>query len=187
MKPMWCAKYKHVMIRPIEQDDIEKLRIWRNNESISTYLNPLPEITKEMQEKWYQDYVNDSNIITYAIVECDELNKMVGSVALYDFNGNTAHVGKTVIGDMDARGKNMGFWGEALALYIGFHELGITRYITEVHEENIACQKMVQKLGFDKVGHHPFGTFGFEEDFVMEKQHFEQVHEFLPNVELFER
>lgn len=175
------------MIRPIEKDDIETLRLWRNDKSISTYLNPLPEITKAMQEKWYKGYVNDSSIITYAIVECNKLNRMVGSVALYDFEEESAHTGKIVIGDLEARGHGLGFWGWAMAIQIGFQKLGITACKAEAHEENWASQKTIRKLGFREVGRHPFPAFGYETDFILDKAHFEEIHDFLPDVEMFER
>lgn len=186
MKPMWCAKYQNIMIRPIQKQDIEFLRLWRNDKSISKYLNPLPEITKEMQEKWYNGYIDDSSIITYAIIECDKLNRIIGSVALYDFDMDSAHTGKIVIGDKEAKGYGLGFWGWALAIHIGFQKLGISKYKAEAHEENIASQKTIKKLGFQKVGRHAFDPFGFETDFVLDKYDFQKLHEFLPKVELFE-
>lgn len=186
MKPRWCASYKHVTVRPIGENDIEKLRLWRNNQEIKKFLSPIPEITKEMQENWYRSYLTDSNVITYAIDECEELNRMVGTVSLYDFDGCIARAGKTIIGDPDARGKNMGYLGETLALYIGYQKMGISKYLTEVHEDNIVSQKMAYKIGFRRVGKHKFGTFGYEDDFVVTKSFFEEIHDFLPEVKLFE-
>lgn len=186
MKPRWCASYKHVTVRPIGENDIEKLRLWRNNQEIKKFLSPIPEISKEMQQNWYHAYLKDPNIITYAIDERSELNRMIGSVSLYDFNGLIARAGKIVIGDPAARGKNLGFWGESLALYIGYQKLGIRQFKAEVHEENIPSQKMHQKLGFRCVGKHKFCTFGFEDDFVVMKSDFEKLHHFLTDIRLFE-
>lgn len=186
MKPRWCASYKHVTVRPIEEDDIEKLRLWRNDQEIKRFLSPIPEITKEMQQDWYHSYLKDPNIITYAIDERSELNRMVGTVSLYDFEGVIARAGKIIIGDPAARGKNMGFWGESLALYIGYQKMGISQFRAEVHEKNISSQKMHQKLGFHCVGKHKFDVFGFEDDFILNKDFFEKIHDFLPEVRLFE-
>ena len=186
MKPRWCASYKHVTVRPIEEDDIEKLRLWRNDQEIKRFLSPIPEITKEMQQDWYHSYLKDPNIITYAIDERSELNRMVGTVSIYDFNGDIARAGKTIVGDPDARGKNIGYLGETLALYIGYQKMGISKYLTEVHEENIASQKMAYKIGFRRVGKHKFDVFGFEDDFILNKDFFEKIHDFLPEVRLFE-
>lgn len=186
MKPRWCASYKHVTVRPIGESDIEKLRLWRNNQEIKKFLSPIPEITQEMQKNWYQSYLTDSNVITYAIDECEKLNRMVGTVSLYDFDGCVARAGKTIIGDPDARGKNMGYLGETIALHIGFQKMGISKYLTEVHEDNIASQKMAYKIGFRRVGKHRFGAFGFEDDFVVMKFDFEKLHHFLTDIRLFE-
>ena len=159
MKPMWCAKYQNIMIRPI-QKEVDYMKILL--------------------------IVDDSSIITYAIIECDKLNRIIGSVALYDFDMDSAHTGKIVIGDKEAKGYGLGFWGWALAIHIGFQKLGISKYKAEAHEENIASQKTIKKLGFQKVGRHAFDPFGFETDFVLDKYDFQKLHEFLPKVELFE-
>ena len=45
---------------------------------------------------------------------------------------------------------------------------------------------MHQKLGFHCVGKHKFDVFGFEDDFILNKDFFEKIHDFLPEVRLFE-
>lgn len=186
MQHSFCASYNNVMVRQIQEKDLEFLRIWRNDSSNSRYLNPIPYITQEMQQKWYKDYLNDDTILTFGIVETELFNRLVGSVSIYDFSGGESNCGKTMIGDAEARGHGLGFWGEVIALHIGFQKLGIKKYITDVHEDNAASQKMTARLGFQKIGNHSFVNGGFQDDFEMSYERFYSVHPYLLDVSVCE-
>lgn len=186
MKHSYSASYQYARIRQIEEKDLESLRIWRNNKALSRYLRKTGEITPEMQRKWYQDYLTDDNIISFAIEETETLKRIVGSVAIYDFNGVESNCGKTMIGDPEARGKNLGLRGETLALHVGFQKRGIQYYITEVHQENAISQVMTARLGFLKVGYRPAVEGGMEDQFHMTKERFYQVHPEMLDVEVLE-
>lgn len=60
------------------------------------------------------------------------------------------------------------FWGQGLGteaaraiLHYGFRELNLTRLISLIDPENIASQKVAEKIGmkFEKEGHDELGTF----------------------------
>ncbi len=153
MRHNYSVEYEGVRIRQLEPSDLENLRIWRNNPNNSRYLKRINEITPEMQREWYERYLEDSNSIVFAIEETIELRRIVGSVSIYDLEGPLSNCGKTMIGDPDARGRNLGGRGEILALHIGFQRRGIEHYHTEVSKNNIASVKMTGGfMGFSKVG-----------------------------------
>ena len=52
MKSYYYAEYQNVIIRPLEKQDIEQLRIWRNDTKQIRFLRNIGYITREMQEKW---------------------------------------------------------------------------------------------------------------------------------------
>lgn len=182
----YIAEYKHVRIRPLEKKDIEFLRVWRNDKSISTFLRPIGEITPEMQEKWYEGYLKDPDIIQFAIEETSELHRMVGSVALYDFNGSEAEVGKIVVGDPEAKGKKIGYYGLILAMHVGYQKLGISKYIGDVHEDNASAKINDLRAGFVIKGKHPFVTGGYELEIEVTKEHFEETHDFLKDIKILQ-
>ena len=187
MKHNFEVTYKDVKIRQIKLEDLEYLREWRNNSVLGKYLRPIDKISPEMQLEWFNNYLEDNNIISFAIEEIDELKQLVGSVAIYDFNGVESNCGKTLIGNPSAAGRNLGFKGEVLALHVGFQKLGIEYYITEVNKDNVKSQKMTAKLGFKKVGDRPlkYGD-GYEDCFLLTKDDFYMIHPELKEVKVNE-
>ncbi len=185
MKHNICAEYKHVRIRPLEEKDIELLRKWRNNKALSEFLRPMNEITVDMQKRWFASYLQDENNVTFAIEEIRDLNRVVGSVSLYDFKGDTAEVGKIVVGDPEAKGKKIGYYALLLAMYVGYQELGIRDYFGEVHEENNAARINDMRIGFLVTGKHPFVSGGYELEMHLPKEHFEKTHDFLSDIKIY--
>ena len=62
-------EYKNVILRPLNKNDIEQLRGWRNNPDNTCYLKQIPYITPQMQIDWYKRYQNDNDEICFAIIE----------------------------------------------------------------------------------------------------------------------
>ena len=57
MDHKYSASLDNVRLRPLKKEDIEKLRMWRNDPDISRFLSPIPYITENMQEKWFEKYL----------------------------------------------------------------------------------------------------------------------------------
>ena len=84
----------------------------------SERLEALENILKERQQ--------DKEKIKELDEENKELNRMIGSLALYDFNDKVAEIGKIQIGDKDAQGKGIGrisFSVIILVILLGNHNL----------------------------------------------------------------
>lgn len=186
MKHTFAAEYEHVRIRPLQEQDIELLRTWRNDENLSEFLTPVGTITAEMQRDWFYKYLEDDSIATFAIEEINELKRVVGSVAVYDFKGDTAEVGKIVVGDPEAKGKKIGYYGLLLAMYIGYQKMGVNMYLGEVHEDNMSAKTNDLRAGFIVKGKHPFMKGGYELEMELPKEHFFEVHKFLDDVKLYQ-
>lgn len=160
----YCAEYKNVRIRPLKEDDIEMLRVWRNDVSQTQYLKKIPPITPEGQKLWYDNYLKDADTICFAIDEVDSLKRIVGSLSLYNFQGHVAEIGKLQIGDREARGRGLGGKSFVLAMSIGFQKLALEKIVASVHRENIAAYKSYVKIGFQVVGSHPAPMGGVEDE-----------------------
>lgn len=186
MKHIYCASYKNCLIRPVHHDDIEFYRLWRNNQMLSRYLTPVGEITKEMQENWFINNQEDPDIVTFSVEETVNLNRMVGSASLYEFVGDQAEVGKTIIGDDEARGKSLGFYSELMAVYIGFERLGLKKIVARIHEDNVASLKRAKRLGYTITGKHPFEGGGYELELMSTKEQFAETHPYLSEIKIFE-
>lgn len=65
----YSSSYKNVVLNPLKKEDIYKLREWRNNLDNCKYLSKLPYITVEMQEIWFEKYLNDENEIIFLLMK----------------------------------------------------------------------------------------------------------------------
>lgn len=172
MKHTFNASYADIAIRPLEEGDIELLRIWRNDPEKTKYLRKLPEITPQMQKTWFEASQQNQDELVFAVVETKKLNRMVGSVALYSFQENVAEVGRLQIGDPEAAGRGIGRVAMSLAVWIGFTHLGLEKLKAEVHCDNIAACKSYYRMGFRKVGTHD-GPVGPEYDLEITRKDLE--------------
>ena len=184
MKHNYSAQYENVLLRPLEEGDIENLRMWRNNAHQTRFLRQIGHITPEMQKQWYEKYLTNEKELTFAIVETRDLNRMIGSVALYDLNGNTAEVGKIQIGDPEAGGRGIGRISLVLAMWIGFKKLGLEKIIGVVHQENISAHKNDMRVGFKIVGTRPALIGGFEDELEIDEVRLSEVNAYTSEIEL---
>jgi len=182
MKHTYGAVYDNVKLRPLEHGDIENLRIWRNDTSQTQFLRPIGEITPEMQEKWFENYLSNTGEMVFAIEETIELNRLVGSVALYNIGGETAEVGKIQIGDAEAHGRGIGSKSFVMALLIGFQKLGLKKIVGSVHRDNIAAYKTDMKIGFQVTGHHEAIVGGIEDEIEIDETRLKEVNQYVPEI-----
>lgn len=182
MRHQYSAVYDNVRLRPLEERDIENLRNWRNNEEKTKYLRKIPYITSEMQRKWYMDYLENEDEITFAIDEISELNRMVGSVSLYNFQDDVVEIGKIQIGDEDAGGRGIGRKSLVMAMTIAFKLLGINKVVGSVHQENIAAHKNDMKIGFQIVGKHEAPMGGVEDEIEINAKRLAEVNGYMKEI-----
>lgn len=149
MKHEYYFKNINVIVRPLEKDDIELLRKWRNDSQNTKYLKKVPYITTDMQNKWFENYIENGDEIFFAIEECNDLNRLVGSAALYNFDGETVEFGKILIGDKDAHGKNVGSNALKAILKIAFTNLSIKKVMLRCYKDNKKALRIYRNVGFN--------------------------------------
>lgn len=182
MQHNYHAYFQNIRIRPLEKSDIEILRIWRNDTSKTKYLRPIGKITPQMQEKWYETYLRNPDEIAFAIDETENLNRMVGSLFLYNFKEKIAEIGKIQVGDDEAHGMGIGGKSFVLAMKIGFERMNLEKIIASVHRENIAAYKSYMKIGFEIVGSHPALIGGIEDEIEMDIKRFQEINKYIPQI-----
>ena len=154
MKHTYKISSGNITLEPLDKPDLESLRKWRNNKKETIFLRPIAHITKEEQRRWFESYLTDKNIIIFSIFENHDLNRLVGSIAAYDFDKTSkcCEVGKLQIGDQEAHGKNIGYISMAMLCFFLLYEYGIEKVFAIVHEKNIPAYKSYLKAGFRIVG-----------------------------------
>ena len=154
MEHNYQQKYKNVFIRQLKEDDLEFLRSWRNDSNNTKFLRKIPYITSDMQRNWFQTYLADKEEMTFAIEETDLINRIVGSMALYNFSNDEAEFGKILIGESNAHGKSVGVNALKAIKIVAKEYLHLKRLNLHVYTENQAAIKVYQNAGFEIVDKH---------------------------------
>lgn len=96
----------NVSLRPIEKRDLDKLNLWKNDESVYRFLGGgfLP-VSRDIQEKWLDSLMDTTGNNKRFIIE-NEVGEAVGMIGLYGINWvhRTCELG-IFIGDGSQRGK----------------------------------------------------------------------------------
>ena len=148
MKHCIEMQIENVMIRPLLLEESELLRGWRNNPENAKYLRSIPFITPEMQLKWYEKDLLDDNCMTFAIIETGKLNRIVGSMSIYNFKQDQVEVGKILVGDPEAHGFLVGTNAFRAAVKVAFDVLQKEKVVLHVFSDNISAVKSYVKAGF---------------------------------------
>ena len=164
MEHNYSAKLGDILIRQLDTEDLELLREWRNNQDDSKFLRDVGYITAEMQKKWYQGYLDNDRELIFAIEYSGEINSVVGSLALYDWDkeAKTCEIGKIQIGDTRAHGKGIGRRTLVMAMKIAYQKLNIQKIVASVHPDNVQAYHNDMKIGFQVVGEIPSIAGGSE-------------------------
>lgn len=141
-------KYKNIEIRPLHESDLEYIRIWRNDSNNTYFLSKIPYITNDMQMEWYKNSINRSDEYFFAIDEKNDLNRLVGSFAIYNISGANAEFGKFLIGDTEAHGKHVGVNALLAVCKVCFTYLGLNSIYLNVYVDNVAAIKVYKEVGF---------------------------------------
>ena len=145
-----CCEYENVTVRPLSRKDIEYLRKWRNDENNTKYLTPIGHISKEQQESWYERYLTNDDEYIFAIDENKSLNRVVGSAALYNFDGDQVEFGKIMVGDDEAHGKKVGYNAIKVLIKIAYEKFGCNKVILRCYTDNIVACNLYKKVGFSE-------------------------------------
>jgi RimJ/RimL family protein N-acetyltransferase len=149
----YSLQHKNVMLRPLARTDLEFLRNWRNDPETSRFLSPIPYIMPDSQSEWFEKESADSGSCTFAIEETERLRRIIGSVALYNIEGDTAEFGRFMLSS-ETRGMGIGQIAVKLILQFGYRMLSLSRITAEVHQKNNAAIITYLKSGFVIFGNY---------------------------------
>lgn len=146
---------KKVYLVPIEREDLELLRQWRNRPDFRKYFREYKEISKDMQIKWFETKVlGDPSTIMFAIRSCTD-ESLLGCCGLCYINWVHRNADLSLyIGWEHAYIDQEGFAKEACELMFsyGFKELGLRKIWTEIYEFDEPKFELYSELGFHQDG-----------------------------------
>lgn len=154
---------KKVYLRAIETEDLEMLRQWRNLPEFKRNFREYRELSRIMQEKWFESIVNgDRDTIMYAIC-MNETEELLGCCGLCYINWVQRSSDLSLyIGYKKTYIDSSGIAEEACKLLFeyGFHELNLHKVWTELYEYDL------KKIDFFTK------RFGFKIDGTLRDHHY---------------
>lgn len=150
MKHNYRIEKDEIMIRPVEEKDIEMIRNWRNIDSIRMSFLSQTIISAPQQKLWFEKYCNNDSDIMFII---EYHNLPVGTVALYniDYHEKRAEFGRLMIGEMSARGKKIGEKVTSFLCEYAMSHLQLDKIVLEVYEDNIHAKVAYEAVGFKTI------------------------------------
>jgi len=147
---------QNVILRSVEEEDLEQLRVWRNHPDLRKYFREYRELSKADQLAWYTNFVlPKQSTLMFSIVE-RESNKLLGACGLcyIDWLRKSADLSIYI-------GYNGIYLDEIYAvesakslIKYGFGEIGLHRLWAEVYSHDLKKQEFFKSLGFTLEGTH---------------------------------
>ncbi len=153
-----------IILEEIDPENVEQLRLWRNQPELRRYFREYKDITKDKQDVWYKERGNNSDVehVYFQIMGLPQLDPtypqeqqvdkryLIGCCGLHyiDFRARNAEFGIFLGTDRGTgRGK------EALIMLCdwGFKELNLHKIWAEVYDNNDAVE-IYRKIGFKDEG-----------------------------------
>lgn len=143
---------KDVKLRPIQKDDLEMVRNWRNSLEVSQYMYTDDLITREQQELWFEGLRDDDSRIVW-IVEYD--GKALGVASLSNISKTfSSCYWAFYLGETSVRGGGIGAKVEYNVMSYVFDILKLNKLRCEVFTFNEKVIKMHEKFGFRREAYY---------------------------------
>jgi UDP-4-amino-4,6-dideoxy-N-acetyl-beta-L-altrosamine N-acetyltransferase len=152
-KPDYGINGNKVILKVLEERDLDKIFRWKNNIELSRLVkaHPLPVAMYEMGE-WFKRNQSDKNQILWGIYE-KRSTKLIGIVRLMFINwvSKNAEFG-IFIGDKGYTGKGIGKEVLQLVVHFAFNDINLHRIHLKVNESNTTAINLYTSYGFKKEG-----------------------------------
>lgn len=139
-----------VTIRKFEQTDIPKKVEWVNNPENNQFLHYDIPICIEKTEKWFDSHFGEDTRYD-AVIEADRVP--VGTIGLLSIDRKNSKAEYYIaMGETSYKGKGIAKEASLLILQYGFETLLLNRIYLYTEVENVAAQKLFEKVGFVREG-----------------------------------
>ena len=131
MRHHYHLQHGRIILRPLEERDIEELRVLRNK-NLEFFFDSV-EITSEAQRAWYERYLQKEDDVMFAVERSDKPGEFIGAIAIYNINPQTgiAECGRTVLDKEKAPLKGIGTETTAAACHVAFSQMGVKKIVAE--------------------------------------------------------
>lgn len=152
MKHAYRYRYQRVLLRPLEEGDLEALRKLRNENR--RFFNTTQSIAPQQQRVWFANYLERQNDLMFAVELNARPGEFAGAIALYDIDESArmAEFGRTLMDKEKATEAGIGTDAVLAVCRFAFEELGLAKITAEVLKTNLRAGKAYAKAGCVTVG-----------------------------------
>ncbi len=145
-------KMKKIQLVPLEKEDLAKSRSWVNDAFLSSRMLRVLPVTKDEQEEWYQNIVQNPSKIVFAIKTLDG-GEHIGNTGLYriDWIHRRAEFW-ILIGEQNFWRKGIGSEVVSLMKRYAFNNLNLNKLYLNVGADNQEAIYLYKKLIFVQEG-----------------------------------
>ncbi len=143
-----------VIIRPLNQSDLERIVALHNNVEIKklTMMHPFP-VSLEMDKNWFDRVILDtSNKEIYFAIEEKVTNTFSGFSFLTRINWINRNCYFGIVLDPEYQNKGIGKETTKLLINYGFNHLNLNKILLEVIVNNKPAIELYRKIGFVEEG-----------------------------------
>lgn len=139
-----------VTLRKFERRDIPKKVEWINNPENNRFLHYDIPISVSGTEQWFDSHIGDTSRYD-AVFEIDGVP--VGTIGLLSIDRKNSKAEYYIaMGEPAYKGRGIAAEASKMILAYGFEELQLNRIYLFTEVENIAAQRLFEKIGFVKEG-----------------------------------
>ena len=139
-----------ITIRKFEKSDIPKKVEWINNPANNRFLHYNIPLSIEGTERWFDSHQGETTRYD-AVIEADGVP--VGTIGLLSIDRKNSKAEYYIaMGETAYKGKGVAKEASRLILAYGFEELGLNRIYLFTEVDNIAAQKLFERVGFKREG-----------------------------------
>ncbi|MDF3125813.1 GNAT family N-acetyltransferase [Rheinheimera sp. 1928-s] len=140
----------NVLLKPLQQDDLAQVLIWRNSPEVSSHMLDQSEISPERQQSWFERISSDRRQMQFVI--CYK-NQKVGACNLKSPTALAVAECEAVetgfyLGEAKYRGTILAFFAALALNQYAFEQLGIKLLKAQVKSTNSAALRFNEQLGY---------------------------------------
>jgi UDP-4-amino-4,6-dideoxy-N-acetyl-beta-L-altrosamine N-acetyltransferase len=137
-----------VELRPLRQDDKDRLLAWRNSPEVAAYMYTDHKIGPDEHARWFAGIEGDERR-AYYVIEMD--GEPVGLANFYDIDRTNGRASWAYyLAEPSVRGRGVGGYVEYLMIEKAFGEFGLRKLWCEVLLSNRGVWRMHQRFGFQE-------------------------------------
>ena len=140
-------------LAPLQEEHVQLLRDWRNEESNRKWLQYQEIISESEQLNWFRS-LDPSNFQLFIIFHQE---KPIGEIHLKNIDLELRSAESGIMMDPLAKGTGMAFSASLLLLDYAFDQLELDQLLAKVNRENNEVKKYNEFLGFERIEFRPDG------------------------------